>query len=103
MLAYDLAICLNAWCFETDGEFNHTKGMALIEAYRKTRPLDAEEIAALPTLARGSALRFLLTRLHDWLNVPEGALVKPHDPLHYLSRLRFHQQVQCAQDYGLVA
>lgn len=100
-LAYDLAICLNAWCFETDGQFNRTKGMSLIEAYRKTRPLTDGEVAALPTLARGAALRFLLTRLVDWLNVPVGALVKPHDPLHYLGRLRFHQQVRSAQDYGL--
>ena len=103
LLAYDLAICLNAWCFETDGQFNRTKGMALIETYRKTRPLGGDEIAALPTLARGAALRFLLTRLVDWLNVPEGALVKPHDPLHYLGRLRFHQQVRSAEDYGLMA
>ena len=101
LLAYDLTICLNAWCFETDGQFNLTKGMSLIEAYRKTRPLTDEEITALPTLARGAALRFLLTRLVDWLNVPAGALVKPHDPLHYLGRLRFHQQVRSAQDYGL--
>lgn len=101
LFAYDLAICLNAWCFETDGQFNITKGMALIETYRRARPLDAREIAALPVLARGAALRFLLTRLVDWLNVPAGALVKPHNPLHYLGRLRFHQHVVSAQEYGL--
>ena len=103
LFAYDLAICLNAWCFEPDGAFNRTKGSALIEAYRRARPLDADEIDALPTLARGAALRFLLTRLVDWLNVPAGALVKPHDPLHYLTRLRFHQRIESATEYGLAA
>ncbi len=103
LFAYDLAIALNAWCFEQDGSFNRTKGAALIEAYRRVRPLEQQEIAALPTLARGAALRFLLTRLVDWLNVPPGALVKPHDPLHYLSRLRFHQRITCATEYGLAA
>ena len=100
MFAYDLAICLNAWCFEIDGSFNVTKGRALIEGYRGRRPLSEDEIAALPVLARGAALRFLLTRLVDWLNVPPGALVKPKDPLEYARKLRFHQRVECAQDYG---
>ena len=100
-LAYDLAICLNAWCFEPDFSFNITKGMAMIEAYRAQRPLNEAEMAALPILARGSALRFLLTRLVDWLNVPTGALVRPKDPKEYLRKLRFHQSVQGPGDYGL--
>src|SRR5271167_4084279 len=90
-LAYDLAVCLNAWCFEPDFSFDVTKGKALIEAYEGSRQLTADEIAALPILARGSALRFALTRLVDWLNVPPGALVRPKDPLEYVKRLRFHQ------------
>ena len=90
ILAYDLAICLNAWCFEADGAFNVTKGRALIAAYQSVRPLSEAEIAALPVLAQGSALRFLLTRLYDWLYVPEGALVTPKDPVEYLRKLRFH-------------
>lgn len=102
-LAYDVAVCLNAWCFEPDMSFNITKGMALINAYEKIRPLTSEEIAALPVLARGSALRFALTRLVDWLNVPPGALVKPKDPLDYVKRLRFHQKVANASDYGLTS
>ena len=52
-------------------------------------------------MARGSALRFLLTRLVDFLNVPPGALVKPKDPLEYVRKLRFHQSVQSVRDYGL--
>lgn len=69
-LAYDVAICLNAWCFEKDHAYNITKGMALLEGYQSVRPLSEAEIAALPTLARGSALRFFLTRLYDWLTTP---------------------------------
>jgi homoserine kinase type II len=102
-LAYDLAIGLNAWCFETDMSFNITKGRAMIEAYRRVRPLSGAEIAALPILCRGSALRFMLTRLVDWLNVPPGALVKPKDPLEYFRKLRFHERIEDAAAYGLVA
>lgn len=100
--AYDLAICLNAWCFEADNAFNVTKGRAMIEAYRAKRPLTGVEIAALPTLCRGAALRFLLTRLVDWLNVPPGALVRPLDPMEYYKKLRFHQGVDSATAYGLM-
>lgn len=101
LLAYDLAICLNAWCFEEDGAFNVTKSKQLIAGYSSVRALDAAEIGALPILARGSALRFLLTRLHDWLRVPEGALVTPKDPRPYLERLRFHERVRRPSEYGL--
>jgi homoserine kinase type II len=100
-LAYDVAVCLNAWCFEPDFSFNVTKSKALIDAYQSVRKLAPEEIEALPVLARGSALRFALTRLVDWLNVPPGALVKPKDPLEYLRRLRFHQRARSARDWGL--
>ncbi|TDI61320.1 MAG: homoserine kinase, partial [Alphaproteobacteria bacterium] len=82
--AYDLAICLNAWCFETDRSFNITKARQMLSAYREVRPFSDTELEALPLLARGSALRFLLTRLYDWLNHPDGAWVKPKDPLEYL-------------------
>ncbi|WP_029353137.1 homoserine kinase [Bosea sp. 117] len=101
LLAYDVAICLNAWCFEPDGAYNQTKGRALLAAYQAVRPLSPAEIDALPLLCRGGALRFLLTRLVDWLNVPPGALVRPHDPLEYLRKLRFHRAVMSAGDYGV--
>ena len=100
-LAYDVAIGLNAWCFEADGALNITKARALLAGYQRVRPLGADEIAALPLLARGSALRFLLTRLYDWLNVPPGALVAPKDPLEYWRKLRFHQSVDDAGAYGM--
>jgi homoserine kinase type II len=102
MLAYDVAICLNAWCFEPDHSFNVTKARAFLNAYGRVRKLSEAEEAALPLLARGAAIRFLLTRLVDWLNVPPGALVKPKDPLEYFRKLRFHQSVSTARDYGLM-
>ena len=99
-LAYDIAVALNAWCFEADGAFNITKGRALLSSYRAVRPLSAAEVTALPVLARGAALRFLLTRLHDWLNRDLHALVTVKDPLEYLSKLRFHQKATGAASYG---
>lgn len=101
LYAYDVSVCLNAWCFEPDGAFNVTKARALIGAYRRVRPLSAGELAALPVLARGSALRFLLTRLHDWLRVPPGALVVPKNPLEYLRKMRFHAGIADVRDYGV--
>jgi homoserine kinase type II len=100
-LAYDVAICLNAWCFEPDHSYNITKGRALLNGYMRVRRLTPREIDVLPLLCRGAALRFLLTRLVDWLNVPPGALVKPKDPLEYYRKLRFHQAGVCARDYGI--
>jgi homoserine kinase type II len=99
--AYDVAICLNAWCFEPDHSYNITKGRALLNGYARVRKLSPREIDVLPLLCRGAALRFLLTRLVDWLNVPPGALVKSKDPLEYYRKLRFHQAGVCARDYGI--
>lgn len=98
-LAYDLAICLNAWCFEKNFQLNMTKSRALIRGYESVRPLSEAEREAMPVLARGAALRFLLTRAYDWLNTPAGAIVKPHDPLDYLRRLRFHRTVASIAGY----
>jgi homoserine kinase type II len=89
LLAFDVAVCLNAWCFEADGSFNVTKARALIGAYAAVRPLSGAERAALPVLCRGAAIRFLLTRLYDWTHTPAGALVTRKDPLEYLRKLRF--------------
>ena len=99
-LAYDLAICLNAWGFEFDGKYDFAKGKAMIAGYQRVRLLKPVEAKALPILARGAALRFMLTRLVDWLNVPPGALVRPKDPLEYLWKLRFHQRVANVAEYG---
>jgi homoserine kinase type II len=101
VLAYDVAVCLNAWCFEADFAFNATKARALLAGYNAVRPLNDAECAALPVLAQGAAMRFLLTRLYDWLNTPEGAFVTRKDPLDYLRRLRFHLATKDFHAYGL--
>ena len=102
LLAYDIAVCINAWCFEPDEMFNVTKARALIKGYESVRPLTEAEYDALPLLARGAALRFLLTRLYDWLNVPEGAVVTPKDPMEYVKKLRFHRSIRTPADYGIL-
>lgn len=99
--AYDLAICLNAWCFERDHSFNLTKGTAMLAGYQSIRPLQKEEVEALPLLCRGASLRFMLTRLYDWLHGPNGALVQKRDPLEYVRKMRFHRQIASASEYGL--
>jgi homoserine kinase type II len=101
LLAYDIAVCLNAWCFEADFSFNVTKSRALLAGYQSVRRLTAAEKAALPVLCQGAAMRFLLTRLFDWLNTPPGALVTRKDPLEYLRRLRFHLSATDGGAYGL--
>lgn len=99
--AYDVATCLNAWCFEKDASFNLTKGAALLAGYQSVRPLSAEELEALPLLSRGSAIRFMLTRLYDWLIIPDGPMIRKRDPLEYLRRVRFHRQIKSADEYGV--
>lgn len=100
-LMYDVAICMNAWCFEQGGEFNLTKATTLLNSYHQVRPLQPEELEALPVLAQGAALRFLLTRLYDWLHTVEGALVQLKDPLEYLRKMRFHHGITNPSAYGL--
>lgn len=100
-LTYDIAICINAWCFEADASLNITKARALLRGYARVRKLSRDEYDAIPALARGAALRFLLTRLYDWLNHDEAAFVRPKDPRQFLDRLRFHQQVDGPEAYGI--
>lgn len=100
MFAYDLAIVMNAWCFEGK-EFNLAKAQHLFAQYRKGRCLSEAETAALPLLSRGAAMRFLLTRAYDWLHQEPGALVTPKDPMEYVAKLAFHQQVKHAAEYGV--
>ncbi len=101
LFAYDLAVCLNAWCFEPDMQFNVTKARTMLHAYAACRALSPAERAALPVLCQGAAIRFLLTRLYDWVNTPPGALVTRKDPLDYLGRLRFHLAAKDEHAYGL--
>lgn len=101
ILIYDLAICLNAWCFESHNEFNVTKAKRFLKSYNQSRKITQKELNALPIVASGSALRFLLTRLYDWLNHDEKAIVKPKDPLEYLEKLRFHNGIISYKEYGI--
>ena len=101
ILAYDIGICLNSWCFEADGSFNMTKSRALIHGYEAVRRLSVAEKQAIPVLAAGSAMRFFLTRLYDWTHTPEDALVSLKDPMEYWAILRFHQSVSGVSAYGL--
>jgi len=101
LFAYDIAVCLNAWCFEADYSFNVTRARAMLGAYRAIRPLSEAELAALPALCRGAALRFLLTRLYDWTHTPEGALVTRKDPVEYLRKLRFFSGAETLSAFGL--
>ena len=100
LLAYDVAVCLNAWCFTPGRTLDRAKAEAMLAAYAAVRPLAPAEIVALPDLARAAALRFLLTRAYDWLHTPASALVKRLDPLEYLEKLRHLQGAADARDLG---
>jgi homoserine kinase type II len=99
-LTYDLAVCLNAWCFENERAYDNTRGRAMISSYESVRPLSDAERAALPTLSRGAALRFFATRLADWDATPDDAIVTAKDPLEYADKLAFHRNATEAVDYG---
>ena len=99
-LAYDLAIVLNAWCYESNSSYNFTKARQLVAGYQSARPLSKREVAAMPVLFEGAAMRFFLTRLYDWVNTPENAQVKPHNPMDYWKRLNFHRHIDTPSAYG---
>jgi homoserine kinase type II len=99
-LAYDVAVCLNSWCFEPRGELNQSKSRALLSGYESVRRLEPAEREALPILCRGAAMRFFLTRLVDWAATPADALVRPKNPLEYADYLGFHRRARSAADYG---
>lgn len=98
--AYDIAVMINSWCFAKSGAFEAEKSAALIEGYQSVRGLSDAERAALPRLARGACLRFILTRLNDWLNHDPKALVTPKDPLALLPHLAFHAKATSSSVYG---
>lgn len=100
-LAYDLAVILNSWCMdEFSGTMDASLNAALVEGYECLRPLTQEERAALPLLARGAAVRFLLTRAHDWIHQVPGAMVVVKEPSEYLRKWRTHQNATPAE-YGV--
>ena len=100
--AFEIAICLNALCFEGQNQnlsFNVTKAKKFIEGYSSIRKLDATEKKSLKVLCQGAAIRFLLTRVFDYLNLTEGAIVTVKDPIEYLKRLEFHDSVKNYEEY----
>jgi homoserine kinase type II len=99
ILIYDLAVCLNSWCFDDNKIFNQEKANMLISSYNKVRPISKDEMDALPILATGAAMRFLLSRMYGWQNRVEGAVVFTKDPLEYLQKLRFHSKIKSYEEY----
>ena len=100
-LSYDVAVTLNAWCFEADHAFNITKGRALLKGYQSVRPLTPAELDALPLLARGAALRFLLTRAYDWRTHPATPSSAPKTRS-ISAPAQVHRSIRAASEYGLV-
>ena len=98
---HDVAITMNAWCFEHGCEFNITKARNLLRGYNSVRKFTDDELKMLPVFASGAAMRFLLSRLYDLINRVEGAEVTPKDPTEYLKKLRFHMHIKSASEYGL--
>ncbi len=99
--AYDIAVCLNSLCFENQSTFNVTKAKNFIKGYNSVRELNKNEKESLPILARGAAMRFLITRMYDYLKQTnlDGAIFRTKDPIEYLKRLEFHNNVTSYEDY----
>lgn len=102
IFAFDLAVTVNAWCFSDDGTFKADNALALMESYQNIRPLSRAERDAFALLLQGSALRFLLTRLYDWLHPVDGAIVTVKDPLEFFDILMFHRDHFTPEKYGLI-
>ena len=100
ILVYDLAIAVNAWCFDNDEIFNKNKFKSLIDGYQSIRKLSKEELFYLPLLSQAAALRFLLTRIYDWAHTPKNANVIPKNPKEYIQKMRFHETISNNKNYG---
>ena len=102
-LAYELATCINALCFNKKNKhfvLNKRKSSQFLKGYQSIRKLSLKEKSNLNTLCRGSALRYLLTRSYDYLNTPKNAIIKIKDPIEYLDKLNFHRNVSSFKDYS---
>ncbi|WP_157140793.1 homoserine kinase, partial [Candidatus Liberibacter asiaticus] len=99
-LMYDLSICINAWCFDENNTYNPSRGFSILNGYNKVRKISENELQSLPTLLRGAALRFFLTRLYDSQNMPCNALTITKDPMEYILKTRFHKQISSISEYG---
>ena len=102
--AFEIAICLNALCFDGTSQnlsFNVTKAKKFLKGYSKVRKITVKEKKYFKVLCQGAALRFLLTRVFDYLNITKGAILTVKDPIEYLKRLEFHNSTKNYQDYCL--
>ena len=100
--AFEIAVCFNALCFDgvkQNLSFNVTKATKLMEGYNEVRKISKDEKIAIKVLSQGAALRFLLTRVFDYLNKVDDAVVKIKDPEEYLKRLEFHKNAKSFEDY----
>jgi len=100
--AFEIAICFNALCFDgvkQNLSFNVTKAKKLMEGYNEVRKITKDEKIAIKVLSQGAALRFLLTRVFDYINTVDDAVVKIKDPEEYLKRLEFHKNAKSYEDY----
>ena len=88
-LIYEIAIALNAWCFDNEKKFNFEKAQSLVKGYNSKKKITIKELKAISILSQGASLRFLLTRLYDWFNTPKEAILNKKNPLEYLNKLRF--------------
>ena len=100
-LSYDLATCLNAWCFDKEGILDLNLSSELINGYQSLRKLEENEINSFHIICSGSALRFLMTRINDWKDQLGGGVVVPKDPMNFVKILDFHKNVKDAKEYGL--
>ena len=99
--AYDLAVMHAAWCFSADGRrFDPALAAAVVAGYRSAHPLTDAEVAALPVLCRGAALRFTLSRAYDWITTPADALVTKKDPMAFARRLLWYRGATLAEVLG---
>ncbi len=103
VMAYDLMLAFNPWCFDWKGDLDPARAKSFLESYNHARPLSKNELKALPLFGRAAAVRIIATRLYDWLNPVEGALVRAKDPLEHVKILRFHQKVVSLVDYNFHA
>lgn len=101
LFVYDLMLTLNPWCFDKNGALDKQKSAALLAGYQAVRPLSASEISALPLMGRAAAVRIVATRLYDWFNPAEGALVVPKDPMEHVRIMRFHASAADSSAYGI--
>ena len=101
-LMYEIAICINALCFDKKNNkfiFNKKKSISLIKGYSKIRKFSDKEKKSLNVLCKGAALRYLLTRTYDFINTPKSAVIKIKNPREYIQKLKLHNKFNNFKNY----